>query len=91
MPDYLPVLLRLLVKLEEGELRSDLISECLIPAIEKMTESLDKVQSAYRDLVATIDAALKREAPERAARASTANLRRSVELPVLEMKGGCHA
>jgi nitrate reductase delta subunit len=91
LPDYLPVLLRLVVKLEEGELKSDLISECLIPAIEKMTESLDKAQSVYRELIATIGAALKREVPDRAARALRANLRRSAELPVLDMKGGCHA
>src|SRR5215510_4362436 len=36
LPDYLPVLLRLLVKLEDQELRASLVSECLVPGIEKM-------------------------------------------------------
>jgi nitrate reductase delta subunit len=91
LPDYLPVLLRLVAKLEDMELRSALISDCLIPALEKMAEALDKGESVYSGLIITIEEALKREVPEGGYRATTANLKRATYLPVLEVKGGCHA
>jgi nitrate reductase delta subunit len=69
LPDYLPVLLRLVVKLEDAELRSDLVSECLIPAIEKMAAALAGSRSIYSELIATLGEVLKREAPERSGRA----------------------
>src|SRR5215467_5604666 len=45
LPDYLPVLLRLLPKLDDLELRSSLIVECLIPAIEKMFTPLKETDN----------------------------------------------
>lgn len=61
LPDYLPVLLRLLDHLEDAELRSSLISECLIPAVNKMNEALRKIDSPYADLMAVIGATLQGE------------------------------
>jgi nitrate reductase delta subunit len=90
LPDYLPVLLRLLAVLEDVELRSDLIWQCLIPALEKMSASLARAQSLYGALVETTATALKREAAHPSARACATGHRRAVQLPVLEMKGGFH-
>ncbi|HSE97706.1 MAG TPA: nitrate reductase molybdenum cofactor assembly chaperone [Blastocatellia bacterium] len=64
LPDYLPVLLRLLVRLDDAELRSALITECMIPAIEKMVNALEEVDSPYADLLAVIEKTLKIEAPQ---------------------------
>src|SRR5215831_3801063 len=51
LPDYLPVLLRLLPRLEDEELRGSLITECLIPGIEKMLASFKDGDNAYRSLL----------------------------------------
>ena len=67
LPDYLPVLLRLLVKLEDTELRSALIAECMIPALDKMIEALSQTENPYRDLVEVINRALKLDESERSA------------------------
>ncbi len=61
LPDFLPVLLRLLTKLDDKELRASLIGECLIPALEKMLKTLSEGDNPYRDLIATINAVLKSE------------------------------
>jgi nitrate reductase delta subunit len=58
LPDYLPVLLRLLVRLEDVELRSALISEFMIPAVEKMVEALSRTQNPYADLMKVLSRAL---------------------------------
>lgn len=62
LPDYLPVLLRLLVKLEDEELRGSLIVECLIPAIEKMLASFKESDNPYRLLLAAVRSTLQTEA-----------------------------
>jgi len=59
LPDYLPVLLRLLTKLEDEELRTALIVECMVPAIEKMITSLNDSQNPYRSLLQTVQPALR--------------------------------
>ena len=64
LPDHLPVLLRLLTKLEDEELRLALISEILIPALGKMVEALNQTHNPYRDLIEVISNALKNEVPE---------------------------
>jgi nitrate reductase delta subunit len=64
LPDYLPVLLRLLVKLDDDELRRDLITECLIPAVDKMKEALSHGESPYADLIGIVGAELKLEVLE---------------------------
>lgn len=61
LPDYLPVMLRLVGRLDDGELRGALVNECLLPATEKMLDALGKAASPYTDLVRTVKAALARE------------------------------
>jgi nitrate reductase delta subunit len=60
LPDYLPVLLRLLTKLDD-DLRSSLISECLIPAIEKMLATFKDATNPYRFLLAVVRKRLQTE------------------------------
>jgi len=72
LPDYLPVLLRLLPKLDDLELRSSLITECLIPAIEKMLTTFKDAANPYRHLLEAVRNKLQGEprserAPERPA------------------------
>jgi nitrate reductase molybdenum cofactor assembly chaperone len=62
LPDYLPVLLRLLTKLTDEELRSALIVDCMIPALEKMLKTLGEGENPYRHLIAAVNAKLKSEA-----------------------------
>ena len=62
LPDYLPVLLRLLTRLDDEELRAALIAECMIPALEKMLKALGDSENPYRHLLAAINALLKKEA-----------------------------
>lgn len=66
LPDHLPVLLRLLAKLEDEELRRALIGEILIPALAKMLEALSQTENPYRDLIEVISNALKNEVPDAA-------------------------
>lgn len=87
LPDYLPVLLRLLGKLEDQELRRDLIIECLIPALGVMVESLSKAESLYAGLLAAVGEELKSEAPETSEMVAASVWRRRVELPVLQGGG----
>ena len=61
LPDYLPVLLRLLSKLVDEELRASLIGECLIPAIEKMVASFKDGENPYRYLLAAVQTVLRTE------------------------------
>lgn len=64
LPDYLPVMLRLVGRLEDEELRSALIGECLLPAAGKMTEALDRAASPYASLLRAGREALARAAAE---------------------------
>jgi nitrate reductase delta subunit len=61
LPDYLPVLLRLLDKLEDLDLRQALISDCLVPALGKMIETLRQARSPYGGLVISLDHLLRSE------------------------------
>jgi nitrate reductase molybdenum cofactor assembly chaperone len=85
LPDYLPVLLRLLTKLDDEELRSALIVDCMIPALEKMLKTLGEGENPYRHLIAAIEAALKSEGLPQAATP------RRAYLPVLDDAGWNHA
>ncbi|HYV07834.1 MAG TPA: hypothetical protein VFB82_24795 [Blastocatellia bacterium] len=62
-PDHLPVLLRLLTKLEAEETRYALIIELLIPALGKMLDALNQANNPYQDLIDVISNALKNELP----------------------------
>jgi nitrate reductase delta subunit len=84
LPDYLPVLLRLLTKLTDEELRSALIVDCMIPALEKMLKTLSEGENPYRHLIAAVRLALCSE-PEVDLRKSPARTSRSrASLPVLQ-------
>ncbi|MEW6213507.1 MAG: hypothetical protein AB1631_34750, partial [Acidobacteriota bacterium] len=64
LPDYLPVLLRLIVRLADTELRRSLISDCMLPALAKMDEEMSKGANPYGDLLKAVRGALAAEAPE---------------------------
>lgn len=81
LPDYLPVLLRLLDKLEDEELRESLIAECLIPAIDKMLAALKDSENPYRSLLEILRTTLQSEVPVTSVAASRFNPR--TNLPVL--------
>lgn len=83
LPDYLPVLLRLIVRLTDEELRSSLISECILPALTKMNDELSKGANPYRDLLKTVRGALLAEAPEIESPALPAGWERAESMPEL--------
>ena len=62
LPDYLPVLLRLLTELDDDELRDALIGECMIPALAKMLQALVQGGNPYRHLIGAVSELLKSEA-----------------------------
>lgn len=62
LPDYLPVLLRLLTKLDDEELRGALIVDCMIPALEKMLKTLSEGDNPYRHLIMAVRTVLNSEA-----------------------------
>ena len=64
LPDYLPALLILLDRMPESELRADLISQCMVPALEKMSQALSKSASPYAHVIAAIGELLKSEAEQ---------------------------
>jgi len=63
LPDYLPILLRLLTRLKDEDLRSSLINECLIPALDKMLSSLKESDNPYRFLLGALRTTLQSEVP----------------------------
>jgi nitrate reductase delta subunit len=64
LPDYLPALLLLLDRLPEGELRTDLISQCMVAALEKMSQALSKSESPYAHLITFVHELLKSDADQ---------------------------
>jgi len=86
LPDYLPVLLRLLTKLEDEELRTSLIADCMIPAIDKMLVALKDPENPYRSLLEALRSTLRSEAGEAIATATPILNSRS-NLPVLTEVG----
>jgi nitrate reductase delta subunit len=51
LPDYLPVVLRLLVQMEDAEERAAMIGYCLIPALRMMNEALIKKKNSYGNII----------------------------------------
>ena len=84
LPDYLPILLRLLIKLDDKELRASLISECLIPGLEKMIASMKHAENPYRHLLEAVRISLKSEPGIQLAIDST-DFKTRANLPVLSM------
>jgi nitrate reductase delta subunit len=78
LPDYLPVLLRLLTRLDHDDLCNALIADCIIPALDKMLRMLGESENPYRHLLAAITALLRLETGSR-----TPNGQRA-QLPVLQ-------
>jgi nitrate reductase delta subunit len=64
LPDHLPVLLRLIDKLDDAEVRDDLIRLVLLPAVEKMARVLDQTTNPYRRVIGVIAAELLLEVPD---------------------------
>ena len=82
LPDYLPVLLRLLTRLNDRELRAALISECMVPALGKMLKALGDSENPYRLLLQAVRTTLQSEVPWVATEAPQSKLRAS--LPVIQ-------
>lgn len=59
LPDYLPVLLRLVGRVEDDELRRDLIGACVLPAVEKMQVTLASKGGPYGALMTSVAGALE--------------------------------
>lgn len=85
LPDYLPVLLRLLIKLKDEDLRSSLISECLIPALDKMLTSLKESDNPYRFLLEALRTTLQSEVS--IVSSDTSRVSKRGYLPVLSSAG----
>jgi nitrate reductase delta subunit len=83
LPDNLPVLLRLLNRLTDTELRSALISECLIPAVDKMVAALSEAGNPYCGLLSVVSRALRFEAPDYFERGSFASFEGAEAMPEL--------
>ncbi len=83
LPDYLPVLLRLLTKLDDKELRASLIAECLLPALAKMQKALADGENPYRHLIQTVRSVWHSEAREVSGRFVDRVLTPRASLPVL--------
>lgn len=64
LPDHLPVLLRLLVELDDPELRASLIGCCLLPALGKMGKQLRKKKNRYGNLIFFLEELLAQIAAE---------------------------
>jgi nitrate reductase molybdenum cofactor assembly chaperone NarJ/NarW len=61
LPDYLPVLLRLLGKLADPEIRHSLIVELLTPAVGKMVQTFGDSDNPYRYLIEVVECGLRNE------------------------------
>ena len=59
LPDFLPVLLRLLGHMENAELRSSLVAVCLIPALAKMKASFKDKEHPYKGVIVFVSDVLK--------------------------------
>ena len=87
LPDYLPVLLRLITKLPDEELRVSLIAECMIPAIDKMLISLKDGENPYRHLLGAVRVKLITEVPVGSGKNETVMSNRRSSLPVFQPAG----
>ena len=87
LPDYLPVLLRLLTKLNDEELRQSLISECMLPALTKMLKAFGEVENPYRHLIEMTNAALRFETGLSSVKTADLPRVKRASLPVLPSDG----
>jgi nitrate reductase delta subunit len=61
LPDHLPVLLRYLAVREVDDVREDLIVECVLPALKKLTEALASGSHPYTPVLKAVSALLEAE------------------------------
>ena len=54
LPDHLPNVLKLLAKMDEQTLRSDLVSKILLPSLSKMQKSFKDQENPYKFLLLAI-------------------------------------
>lgn len=84
LPDYLPVLLRLLTKLDDEELRSALIVDCMIPALEKMLKTLGEGENPYRHLIELVRLVLNSQPGVALQQSQVRVVRARASLPVFQ-------
>ncbi|HSQ19014.1 MAG TPA: nitrate reductase molybdenum cofactor assembly chaperone, partial [Blastocatellia bacterium] len=84
LPDYLPVLLRLLTKLDDEELRSALIVDCMIPALEKMLKTLSEGENPYRHLIELVRLVLQSDPGVALQESHVRRVRARASLPVFQ-------
>jgi nitrate reductase delta subunit len=51
LPDHLCIILRFLASREAGEVELELVTDCLVPALEKMVAGLAESTNPYRDVL----------------------------------------
>ena len=61
LPDYLPVILRYLAVREADETRVELISECVLPTVTKLTEALAASSHLYVPVLKALSALFQSE------------------------------
>jgi len=59
LPDHLPVILRWLSRIHGTEVYIDMVSECLLPVLSRMLESLADGANPYRGVLQAISLALQ--------------------------------
>jgi nitrate reductase delta subunit len=75
LPDHLPVLLRWLARVWGTELHTDMVSECVLPAMRKMDECLARGPNPYRGVLQAIAQVLEQDLSERGISVSDTGLR----------------
>ena len=71
LPDHLASIFRLLAAAPEGEEADDIVSDCLLPAVQKMRTALEGKSTPYKCLLRAVFLVIEREA-------KSASLRRDV-------------
>lgn len=61
LPDYLPTVLKWLQRINDSELYTEMVTECVLPALHKMLESLEESENPYRSLLKAITLILDRD------------------------------
>jgi nitrate reductase delta subunit len=80
LPDHLTILFRFLAGLDDPELRSALLEEVVLPAVERIVRSFQDTDNVYADLARAVLLALS-------PKGYTPPVRLSHSLPVLEPDG----
>lgn len=64
LPDYLPLLLRMVPRIEDAELREALRDDCILPAVRTMTDRLEAAENPYRALLGAVGATVGLDAAD---------------------------